>query len=157
MGDRESKVMNFNEIMGKINNVSLKLALMVMMAAVVSLTGCSSGEPVVVHPVEFAEPEEDEQSADEISEAEEAGIVFGNVNEEASEDTEDVSEEDAEEFVQIEPDESEVRSKEPIVYPYEVDDMGEVEDLIDIDQPEELDDMLKTITALKIWVESELK
>ena len=32
----------------------------------------------------------------------------------------------------------------PIIYPYEVDDLGEVEELETIDQPDEIEDMLKT-------------
>lgn len=100
--------MNFNEIMGKINSVSLRPTLAMMMVAIISLTGCSMGEPVVVHPVEFAEPEEDELNTEDISEAEEAGIVFGNVNEESSEEAEDEEREGEEEFVLIEPEDNEV-------------------------------------------------
>ena len=42
-------------------------------------------------------------------------------------------------------DNADVSEEEPVSYPYEIDeDLGEVEELVDLDQPEEVDDILKT-------------
>ena len=38
----------------------------------------------------------------------------------------------------------ELQEEEPITYPYEVDELGEVEEFVEIDQPDDMDEMLKT-------------
>ena len=76
--------------------------------------------------------------------------VFANMeiglSSEEDEETEKASDEvdnSAESIPEEESEEAPVE-EEPITYPYEVDDMGEVEELEMIDQPDEVDDMLKT-------------
>jgi len=61
-------------------------------------------------------------------------------NNEMANEVQDEDEEAEEEPVAEEP----AVEEEPITYPYEVEDMGEVEELEMIDQPDEVDDMLKT-------------
>jgi len=102
------------EIIDKIIKSSGRIAFQAMLlAAVITLSGCESTEPTVVHPVEFSEPEESEEASENLdNEAEESGIVFGNTHDEQAESEEDESDntEKSGEFVLLEPDQEETQA-----------------------------------------------
>ncbi len=95
-------------------------------------------EPVVpVMPV-MPEPEPEPEEEPEYSEPEDE-VEEPEIPEEDESDNEPATEEAAD-------DSGAVRHglTAPIEYPYDVDDLGEVEELVTIDQPDDVDDMIKT-------------
>ena len=108
------------------------------------------GEAEEIEEVEQPDLPEDEEEPSE--EAEEPIQPAVSVQPSAEEPATEESEEEAVEEEQQEPSAENDDEKNavrhgltaPIQYPYSVDDLGEVEELETIDQPDEVDDMLKT-------------
>ena len=108
------------------------------------------GEAEEIEEVEQPDLPEDEEEPDE--EEPEAEPVVHRVEVEEPVEEESPAGEESEEEDEQPSEEPEEKEKEavrhgltaPIQYPYSVDDLGEVEELETIDQPDEVDDMLKT-------------
>ena len=102
------------------------------------------GEAEEIEEVEQPDLPEDEEESSESESAPSYSDSIPQYEVKKEQYEEEVEEEDTAEEIPTEAEAIKHGLTAPITYPYDVDDIGEVEELETIDQPDEVDDMLKT-------------